>query len=352
MKIAFCKYGGLAAGGTEKYLQSLALLYDKSGHQIDYYYTNATPIEGTDWKHPDTCPDRKLLLQSSGINTILVETQERRSNSEWVNTNFFKLFKESNYDYLVTAGDGRTEYPYYLIRQIPIIHTIHGWHVNSAPNIHKSVLLCKWQADKWLSNGGDSNKLVIIPPLIPAPDFTLDFRQTHNISTDAFVFGLHQAAGVASLVSLEAFAKIISNNVYYVILGGDDQHRSFCKYNNIKNVIFLPFERDITKIHSFLNGIDVYAHCRNDGEVCSASIIEAMSHRKPIISYIGNGTNIGHIEQINGVGTVASTVSEYANEMSKCFDKSYYMDLTTKVYQRYTERYEYNIVANKLLGLL
>jgi len=352
MKIAFCKYGGLAAGGTEKYLQSLALLYNKSGHQIDYYYTNAVPIEGTNWKHPDTCPNRKALLQSAGINTIFVEAQERRRDSEWVGTNFFELFKESNYDYLITAGDGRAEYPYHLIKQVPIIHTVHGWHAYNAANVHKFVLLCNWQAGKWITNGGDPNKLVIIPPLIPAPDFVSNFRQAYNISTDALVFGLHQAAGSASLVSLEAFSRITSNNVYYIILGGDDQHRSFCDDNNIKNVIFLPFERDAAKIHSFLDGIDVYAHCRRDGEVCSASIIEAMSHRKPIISHIGDNTNIGHIEQIDGVGTVASTVSEYADEMLKCLIRKYRMDLAAKVYQRYIERYEYNIVANRLLGLL
>ena len=90
MKIAFCKYGGLAAGGTEKYLQSLALLYNKAGHQIDYYYTDATPIEGTDWKHPDTCPGRRQLLKSAGINTRFAQVQRRghaAGGSEWIGTN-------------------------------------------------------------------------------------------------------------------------------------------------------------------------------------------------------------------------------------------------------------------------
>lgn len=356
MRIAFCKYAGLAAGGTEKYLQSLALLYRKAGHTIDYYYTDATPIDGTNWEHPDTCPDRRSLLQASGINTKFVKAERRtrpERGSEWVGTDFLDLFDESNYDYLVTAGDGRSEYPYYLLKQIPIIHTVHGWHAYNAPNIHKSVLLCNWQARRWIANGGDGGKLEVIPPLIPIPSFERGvFRQKHKIPEDALVFGLHQAPGVASLVSLEAFSEVVADNVYYVILGGDGQHRSLCKSKGIRNVVFLPLEPDASKVHSFLDGIDVYAHCRRDGEVCSASLIEAMAHGKPIVSHIGDGTNLGHLEQVEGIGLVASNVKEYVEEMRRHLQKSYRQDLAAKATQKYLSTYEHDVVANRIMGLL
>ena len=356
MKIAFCKYGGLAAGGTEKYLQTIALLYNEIGHNIDYYYTNATPIEGTDWKHPDTCPVRQSLLQTAGISTKLVKVTRRShadQGSKWINTDFFDLFNESDYDYLITAGDGRAEFPYYLFKRIPIIHTIHGWHTYNAPNIHKSVLLCNWQSQKWLANGGDANKLEIIPPLIKIPEFERGtFRQQHNIPENALVFGLHQAPGVASLVSLEAFSRIVTDNTYYIILGGDNQHRSFCDNKKIHNVIFLPLESDTKKIHAFIDGIDIYAHCRKDGEVCSSSLIEAMAHGKPIISHIGDGTNLGHLEQVEGIGFVTKSAEEYATEMAKYHNKSYRLNLATKSTDKYLKTYEYGIVSSKLMGLL
>jgi glycosyltransferase involved in cell wall biosynthesis len=356
LKIAFCKYAGLAAGGTEKYLQSLALLYKKAGHIVDYYYTDATPIDGTTWQHPDTCPIRRSLLQSAGINTKFVKAQRRAHvdhYSEWIGTDFFDLFDESQYDYLVTAGDGRAEFPYYLLKQIPIIHTVHGWHAYNAPNVRKSVLLCNWQAQRWIVNGGDENKLEVIPPLIPIPDFESGtFRQKHKIPEDALVFGLHQAPGVASLVSLEAFSEIVTDNVYYVILGGDGQHRSLCKNKGIRNVIFLPIESDARKVHAFLDGIDVYAHCRRDGEVCSASLIEAMAHGKPIVSHVGDGTNLGHLEQVEGIGRVTNNVREYAKEMRRYFDRSYRQELAAKATQKYSTTYEHGVVADRIIALL
>jgi glycosyltransferase involved in cell wall biosynthesis len=354
MEIAFCKYGGLAAGGTEKYLQSLALLYRKEGHDVDYYYTNATPIEGTSWQHPDTCPIRKSLVKEAGINTIFVDVQFRRSaanGAEWVGTNFFELFEESKYDYLVTAGDGRSEYPYNQLKQIPIIHTVHGWHAYNAPNIHKSVLLCNWQARQWEAHGGDTSKLEIIPPLIPIPSYEPNLRQTLNILDDALVFGMHQSPGVASLISLEAFAEIVDDNIYYVILGGDGQHRNYCEKNKIRNVIFLP-KADAQTVHSFLDSIDVYAHCRRDGEVCSACLIEAMAHSKPIISYFGDGTNLGHLEQVRGIGCVTNSAGQYAKEMRKYFDASYRSDFAAKTKDKYLTTYEHGLVARKILGLL
>jgi len=355
MKIAFCKYGGLAAGGTEKYLQSLALLYKEAGHEVDYFYTNATPIEGTNWQHPDTCPARKELVESAGINTKLVQLSRRRSAADgagWVDTNFFDLFDESKYDRLVTAGDGRPEFPYTKLGRVPIIHTIHGWHVYNAPNIRKSVLLCNWQANQWKANGGDTSKLEVIPSLIPIPrvDGT-GFRESIGVPADALVFGLHQAPGVPSLVSLNAFSQIVRNNTYYVILGGDQQHRQFVQSQGIKNVIFLPVS-GVETVHAFLESIDVYAHCRRDGEVCSASLIEAMAHGKPIVSHYGDGTNLGHLEQVRGIGAVTDSVGEYAAEMSKFFDTGYRAELAKMTYERYLSVYEYSLVASRFRGLL
>ena len=98
MKIAFCKFAGLANGGTEKYLQSICMLYKKNGHDADFYYTNAAKILNSSWIHPDNDPDRILLLEKQRIDLIKVSVGSRGESSngatQWIDTDFFNLFSE------------------------------------------------------------------------------------------------------------------------------------------------------------------------------------------------------------------------------------------------------------------
>jgi len=351
MKIAFCKFAGLANGGTEKYLQNIAMLF-RLHHQVDYYYTNAAPIANTNWIHPDNSPDRIKLLNEHHISTIPIHV-DQKIEGQWHNSNFHTVFDESAYDLLVTAGDGRPEYPGISVNRIPIIHTVHGTHVHNKHNIKKSVLISKWQADNWIKNGGDTSKLEIIPPIVHIPKtFPTSFRAKFNIPSEAIVYGLHQANGVGSLTSLIAFQHSSTTNDYYVILGGSDIHRSYVASNNIRNVIFIPHTTSTDTIHEFLHGIDVYAHCRNDGEVCSASIIEAMAHGKPVITNHGDGPNQGHIEQVQGCGITTHSTDEYTKAMLLIKDHNYRFDLSQKTISKYKSHYDYELVKHKLLQLV
>lgn len=236
MRIAFCKFAGLANGGTEKYLQTLAMLYLERG-AVDFYYTNAAPILHTSWIHPDNSVDRIDLLERAGVNLIPVNVR-CRDGGRWIDSNFFELFQEDRYDVLITAGNGSPEFPYTDLGNVTILHTVHGTCVFNKSNV-RSVLLCEWQAKEWLKNGGDVAKLTIIPGIIPVPKvWSRTIRSEYNIPEDALVYGLHQASGVASLVSLQAFAIIQDVNSYYIILGGDILHRRFVADAGIKNVIF------------------------------------------------------------------------------------------------------------------
>jgi hypothetical protein len=357
MKIAFCKFAGMANGGCEKYLQTISMLYKSHGHDVDYFYTNAAPTLGSPGGHADNNQERISLVQSKGINLFKVHVGNRYMSPypyeiKWFDTNFFDVFKESEYEYLITAGDGRKEFPYTDLHNIKIIHTVHGFHAYNQSNIVKSVLLCKWQADRWIANGGNSSRAEIIPPLVAVPNtWTKTFREKNNIPADAFVYGLHQGNGVGSLVSLQAFASLNSSNCYYAFLGGSDAHRQYCRANNIKNVIFLDSTSSVNDIHDFLDGIDVYAHCRIDGEVASACIIEAMAHSKPIVSFIGDGTNLGHLEQVENCGAMTYSVEEYAQEMVRLQDQNYYSDMSNRVEHKYKTVYDYTVVEKQLLQL-
>ena len=43
IKIAFIKFGGMANGGTEKYLQTIAGHLPKDRFEVDFYYCDAAP---------------------------------------------------------------------------------------------------------------------------------------------------------------------------------------------------------------------------------------------------------------------------------------------------------------------
>jgi glycosyltransferase involved in cell wall biosynthesis len=357
MRIAFCKFAGLANGGIEKYLQTIAILYKENGHEVDYYYTNAAPILNQWWQHPDNDQNRISLLKSKNINLISIHV-EARNGYEWVNSDFFNKFDESKYDYLILAGTGGSEYPFYKLNSVKMIHTIHGDYVFNKENIYKSVLITNWQKNNWINSGGDVSKLEVIPPIVYVPDeYPTNFREKNNIPKDAFVFGFHQRDddSISLTVSLESFQKIQNMNlekkIFFILLGGGKKHRDYITNNCLKNTVVLNATSKVEEIHSFLEAIDVYTHCRLDGEVCSASIIEAMSHSKPIITY--PGINMGHAEQVEGCGKMAYSINEYSEEMLKLLsDNNYYNQNKIKVKDKYIKEYDYKVVNNKLLSLL
>ena len=339
-------------GGIEKYLQTIAIIYKQAGHEVDFYYTNAAPILRSAWQHPDNNEDRIKIVKSHGINLIPIFVESRVHN-HWNGSDFFEKFDESKYDVLITAGNGESEYPYNQLKKIKIIHTIHGEHVFNQANIKKSILLCDWQAEKWVNNGGDTTKLEIIPPIVQIPDsYSKNFRNENNIPVNAFVYGFHQRddESIASTVSLEAFSKIQMENRYFIILGGAQIHRDYVLSNNIKNVIFKDATASPQNIHSFINALDVYAHARKDGEVCSACIIEALSQGKPVISHVAQ--NMGHREQIEGCGQMCDSLGQYQEAMVMLQESRYLIPTCVNAKLRYNERYEYSEVQNKILGLL
>ena len=356
MKIAFCKFAGLGSGGIEKYLQSLAILLKDAGHDIDFYYTNAAPLRNTTWIHPDNDEKRIALMFRHGINTIKVNVGYRIHNT-WYDTNFFSVFDEDKYDCLITAGNGEPEYPYMHLKNIPILHSVHGDHVFDQENILKSLLICDWQAQRWLQNGGSKDKLEIIPNIVSIPsEFPKDFRERHGIPKDAFVFGMHQRNDptIFSSASLEAFRHLDCGNAYYALLGGSRLHREYVSgwdLNKKSKVLFLDFTSDPLVIHSFLDALDVYAHCRRDGEVSSAAIVEALYHGKPVITC--PGINNGHFDQVRSCGFFCNTLEEYTDSMRTLqIDQKKYKDMSERTSVEYNKTYAYDAIKSKTLGLL
>lgn len=357
-KVACIKFAGYAAGGTEKALQNIAtILASSKKYSVDYFYTNAAPFIGCSFVHPDNSDERKKWVESYGVSSIPIFVESKtgnRSPFEWNNTNFWNFFDEKKYDIIQTARGGYTEYPFNLINQTSIIDGIHSDSGEDKENIKKAILISKWQANKWASNGGNIKKAVVIPNLVFVPEKQIStLRKILNIPEDHFIFGFHQRndPAIFSPISLQAFSAIQKPNYHFVLLGGSEQHRIFAKNQNLKNIHFLNFTSNQNDIHNFLSGIDVFAHSRIDGEVCSVAMIEAMSHNKPIVTHPGT-VSMGHAEQIEGCGHMAFSIDDYAKHLEYlASNKDYYCDLSEKTKIQYQNKYAYDVVKKQILDL-
>ena len=145
IKVAFIKFGGMANGGTEKYLQTIAAHLPKDEFQVDFFYCDAAPYIGSDFKHLDTDESRVQYTESHGVNLIKFDVEFKdvtKPTHDWVNTNFFDLFNEDNYDVIQTGRSGHPEYPFIHINKTPIIDSIHlaGMGEDKA-NVYRTVLI-------------------------------------------------------------------------------------------------------------------------------------------------------------------------------------------------------------------
>lgn len=345
----------MASGGIEKYLQTIAIMLKRESFEIDFYYTNDAPFTNG-WVHPPNSQERIDICKNAGINLIPVHVDRKQGHNipyEWQGTNFWELFDESKYDFVQTGRSGYPEYPFNLINNCPIIDSIHGFNGEDKPNIKKAILLCKWQAEKWGQNGGNINKAEIIPSIVYVPEIKPStLREQLGIPHDTFIYGFHQGnrGDIFSPNSLLAYKSVMNSRNCFVILGGCEEHRNMANRLNLSNVHFLDFTSNTENIHNFLEGIDVFAHARSDGEVCSASIIEALYHGKPVISH--PALNMGHLEQIEGCGRIAYNMDEYVNEMILLEkSKDYYQEKSELSVKRYKEKYDYKLVENQLKEL-
>lgn len=349
MKLAFIKYAGMAAGGVEKYLQTLAVHLPKDLFEIDFYYTDDTPLIGNSFVHPATSPERIEYMKKNNINLIKVDCAARDDRqgqySRWVDTNFFDIFDASKYDLVQTGRGGYIEFPFNQMATSRFIDSIHSQGnegVELRDNIIKTVLISKTQADQWVKNGGDKNKIEIIPTLVEVPPKkTSTLRSVLGIDENVFVYGMHQGnrEDIFSTVPLAAYSRIESDDTCFVMLGGANQYKKQAEELNLKNCYFLDFNANVEDINDFVEGLDVFAHGRLDGEVCSAAIIEALYHAKPCVSH--PALNNGHLEQLSGCGIICKSVEDYASSMVELKNnKEYYKFLSTQSLTKWEEVYK------------
>ena len=357
IKIAFIKYGGLSAGGTEKYLQVLASNLPTEKFTVDYFYCDSTPYKGSVYKHLDTDPERLKFMENTSVNLVKFNVKYKDINSSthnWIDTDFWRKFDEKKYDIIQTGRGGYPEYPFNKIKKTPIVDSLHiiaG--VDNQYNISKVLHISEWSAKQWIKKGGDKKRVEIISTFIEIPDKEYpDLRKELSI-VDKFVYGFHQRNDdwIYSPIQLEAYKKMENDDTVFLMLNGSDLYKKQAKDLDIKNIIFLPFAETQDDIYSFVNTLDVFAHGRKDGELNSAAMAEAMYFGKPIVSHTSDYSN-GHIENIKDAGKVLNNTEEYAEELKKLKgDKEYYDFRSTKAKERFKENYELHGQVKKIINL-
>jgi glycosyltransferase involved in cell wall biosynthesis len=352
IKVAFIKFGGMANGGTEKVLQTIAAELPKDKFIVDYFYCDSAPYIGSDFVHPDTDPSRVQYVKDNGVNVIKFDVEFkdlRTATHDWVNTNFWELFDEEKYDVIQTGRSGHPEYPFTLINKTPIVDSIHlSGMAENKHNTIKTVLISNEQRDRWIMSGGPADKAVIIPNPLRIPDVgDVNYREEFGWQ-DKFIFGLHQRRDnhIFSPIPLEAYDEIEDDNTAFLLLGGSENYQKQAKDLGLKNFKHLPPVGELEPIHKFLNTLDVFAHGRSDGEQCSCAIIEAMSHGLPVISH--TAPSMGQLEQIGDAGKVTNSYQEYSEVMVDMIDnKNYYSKCAQNSKKRYNEIYKLESIIKK-----
>lgn len=352
IRVAFVKYGGLASGGTEIHLQTLAANLPKNFYLVDYFYCDSTPYIGSDWIHPDTDPFRKKYLVENNVNLIKFNVEAKditQKTHPWVNTNFWEMFNENNYDVIISARAGHPEYPFTKITKKPLIffNTLNAG-VDNQKNIYKNVLISEWQAKQWLRTGGDKERYTVLPILRETKNLTQDNKRKDN---KIFSYGFHQRKNdeIFSEVPLKAYRKVMSEETSFIILGGSKLYSRQANKLGLINFIQYDHTGDENIINKFLQSLDVFAHGRNDGETFGLVLTEAMKFGLPLLSH--RALNNAQIEVIGNAGKVffRKNIYGYAYEMYKLKNnREYYKKISKNSTKRYFNKYSFekNILSN------
>ena len=356
MKVAFVKFGGLSAGGTERFLQNLAVGLPKEKFKVDYYYCDSAPYIGSDYRHKDTDPYRKKFVEESNVNLIKVDVGFKNltvPTHDWVETNFWNLFDENEYDVVISGRAGHPEYPFYMMEKVPLINILTlNAGIDNQKNIYKNIHLSEWSGNLWKSQGGDPSKLEIQGIIQKMEEVSDNFRKEYNLE-NKFVYGFHQrdSEHISSIIPLQSYKNIESENTAFLLLGGSQVHLDVAKDLKLKNFYHIQHSGNAKVIHKFLNTLDVFSHGRSDGETFGTVFVEAMYHKKPCLSH--TATSNGHIEIIGDCGKVVDDVNSYSKEMIKLKDdRDYYDKLSSNAYQRYNNFYSYNAGIKKFVNIL
>ena len=355
IKVAFIKFGGLSAGGTERWLQMMAAALPRDRFEATYFYTDAAPYVGSDFRHPGTDPHRRAFMEEAGVKLVEVKVGAKDVSirtHDWRDTDLWERFNPDAFDIVQAGKAGHVEFPFCRLT-MPVVEYVTLGGVDLSPNIACTIHASEWQRRQWIAGGGAAARSAVIPIPAAAPVTDSSLRGDLGIPSDALVAGFHQRANdeIYSPVPLAAFASIECPGRFFVIMGGGESYRGQAAELGLKNVRFVAHSADPRIVSAFLNTVDVFAHGRRDGEFFGTVFAEAMRHRKPCISHLSPIAN-GHVEAIGPGGFVAVDQHSYAGLLSRLFESAELRQrLGTDGFAFATARYDIASCVDQLAGI-
>ena len=359
-KVAIVKLYGMSSSGTSKFLQTIAKNLDRKKFEVFLFYSEKLDYVGA--KCDFEIVNRDILKEMKTYKHVKLipfyaKIDLSHPYKKWIETDFWEKFNEDDFDLIQIAKHSWPQYPFYKVKKIPIIDSVHyiGKLVDNQYNISKVINISKWSEDWWVKNGGDRKRSVVIyHPIEIIEEDKEDLRKKLKLNKK-FIFGFHQRVsdGIFSKIPLEAYKRIEVENTHFIVLGGSKLYSKQAKKLKLKNFIQLEPTGDKNKINQFLRTLNVYSHGRFDGETFGRVLGEAMYFSLPIISHKSNRDN-GHIEVVGNGGVVCENdnIEQYSNEMKKLMiDKRYYKMRSKNSKKRFDENYRLKIQIKKIENL-
>ena len=358
IKVAFVKFGGLALGGTEKHLQILAAYLPRDKFDVTYFYCDSAPYIGSDWVHPDTDPHRLQWMKDKGVKLVKFNVgykDVRVATHDWIDTDFWDLFNENDFDIIQTGRAGHSEYPFTMINTIHQVDCVSLPNMaESKENVKKVVLISNDQLEGWKRcHTSEPEKAVEIPLLsfLEEENVVKNYREELGIDENTIVYGMHQRPndGIFSSMLIDAYSQLQNENVALVILGGSDLYKKQAEEVGAKNVHFLETSADPKVIHSFLNTLDVYTHARHDGETQGCVLVEAMFHGLPIVTHVAPA--MGHKDTMGSAGIMSQNLEEYVDNMRLFLDSVERDRYTIRARKRYKEAFSLDHIVGSYVKI-
>jgi len=344
IRIAFVKFGGLAIGGTELYLQKIAVALPRDRFLVDYYYCDAAPFSGSHYKHGDTDPGRLQFMREEGINLVKFHVGAKNIKTpkhDWVGTDFWKVFNPHDYDLVQAGKAGDAEYPFYLM-DLPIVELVGlPSGIDRSPNIAWSIHSSPWQRARWVQLGGRADRSSVIRSPVAASVTKDNLRRRLGIPDHHVVAGLLQRAddNIFSPIPLEAFARVQKPDRHFLMMNGSPLYRGQANSLNLKNFHFIEHSPDFKDVDCFYNTLDFFAHGRKDGESYGSVLAEAVMHGKPSLSHYSEGGNNAQPETMGPTGLFAGNMDEYVRHMEHLFSNPTLRERLASKTKAMTEEY-------------
>lgn len=326
-RILFYHINSLGFAGTEKFLQILAKHLDKKKYDVFYLYPNKVD-ENTEYVK------RLAYIQEGGVIAIPFDSDKVRPNPPYfvpgMNPDITDVISALTIDLLVVADSGNANYPFSIIRNIPVILL----NIFGQPNIQKNIsyhVCISKQVASQLQPVVPNRKIKVLPvpsegPLSGSVDLGEKLREKLGIKNTDIVFGRIGRAddAIYDPIGIEAFKRALESrkDIYYVVMAPPPILRKKVVDEDIQNVYFISPSAKDEDVWAYHASIDALAHFRNDGESFGLNIVESMFSGKPIIthkSHIWNAhleyldTSFARITEKDDVVAYTKYILEYAD---------------------------------------